>query len=387
MIIMGRTNFFRMTLGILLAFSLTGVSALCAQAAEQPGETPPTAEIGAAPVADPSSDPLPPEALVGPPTPPPEIIPATPKEKEPRINPCANLEVSGVTWLDQTHNFVERNSCQPSVWFDNFFGDDRVLEDVRPGTFIRLRNALQWVEGEGVKPVLDYHVRWQLPQFKKSLKRVRIYLDSGEEDRKYTTGIDPPVNPNVNPTTREKKPVLGVQADLYSRLRSLVSFNTGVRLNIHPDAFVQMRYQYSNRFRELYLVRFSQRARWSAVDYFTDTSQLDFERILTTFTLVRWANNVTYAEGVSGITWNTGISYITQLTPKSAFSCDTSMWGVNSPGWAVENYRIGTKYRRNFYRPWLFYELEPEVTWPKDDLGKRRSTYAVMAVFEIQFGQ
>lgn len=382
MMVMGRISLFKVTLGIILVLSLTGFSPLRAQAAEEL-ESAPTAESSAAMLTDSSPAPLPVEELKGPPAPPPEDIP----EEQPRINACANLEVSGVTWLDQTHDFVERNSCQPSVWFDNFFGDKRVLEDVRPGTFVRLRNAAQWVEGEGVQPVLDYHIRWQLPQLKSALKRVRIYLDSGDEEEKYSTGIDPPVNPKVKSTTRSKKPVLGVQADLYSELRSLVRFNTGVRFNIHPDAFVQMRYQYSNSFRELYLIRLSQRARWSAVDYFTDTSQLDFERILTTFTLLRWANNVTYAEGVSGITWNTGISYIAQLTPKSAISCDTSMWGANSPGWEIENYRIGTKYRRNFLRPWLFYELEPEITWPKDDRGKRQATLAFMAVFEIQFGQ
>jgi hypothetical protein len=132
---------------------------------------------------------------------------------------------------------------------------------------------------------------------------------------------------------------------------------------------------------------------WQAVEHFTDTTQLDFERTITTFSLVRWANNVTYTEGSNGITWNTGVSFLTQLTPKSAISYDTSMWGVNYPMWTVQNYRVGIKYRKNFYRPWLFFELEPEVTWPrnesqKDYTGQRGiSVYAFLATLEIQFGQ
>jgi hypothetical protein len=63
------------------------------------------------------------------------------------------------------------------------------------------------------------------------------------------------------------------------------------------------------------------------------------------------------------------------------------MWGVNDPGWTIQNYRIGSLYRRNFYRPWLFFELAPEITLPKNASGKRDSVYAFMATLEIHFGK
>jgi len=126
---------------------------------------------------------------------------------------------------------------------------------------------------------------------------------------------------------------------------------------------------------------------YQAIEHFTDTTQLDLERKFTTFTFVRWANNVTYTEGRAGVSWNTGVSLFTQLTPKSAISYDTSMWGVNHPDWVIQNYRIGSQYRRNFYRAWLFFELAPEVTWPKDASGQREPVYAFMVTLEIQFGK
>jgi hypothetical protein len=148
-----------------------------------------------------------------------------------------------------------------------------------------------------------------------------------------------------------------------------------------------MRYQYVNPFGEVYLIRFSEIAMWQAIEHFSNTLQLDLERKFTTFTFVRWGNNVTYIQGTPGVTWNSGISLFTQLTPKSAISYDTSMWGVNHPDWVIQNYRVGSLYRRNFYRPWLFFELAPEVTWPKDERGHRNSTYAFMTTLEIQFGR
>ena len=156
---------------------------------------------------------------------------------------------------------------------------------------------------------------------------------------------------------------------------------------MQPDAFIRMRYQYSKTFGEVYLIRFSEIAMWQAVEHFSNTLQLDLERIITSFTFVRWGNSVTYIEDTPGVAWNTGITLFTQLTPGSAISFDTSMWGVNHPEWTIQNYRVGSLYRLNFYRPWLFFEIAPEVTWPEDERGRRNSAYALMSTLEIQFGR
>jgi len=336
-------------------------------------------------VQPPSSTPSAEEGKAGP-APQPGAKTETPKREEPEINPCANLEISGDTWLDQVHDYTERNICRPAVWFDHFYGDHRLLEDVRPGTFVTLRNSVLWTEGQNIRDLIEYHVQWQLPQWKRYLRKARIFYDSGSEAVKFTTQPGQAIEPGVDPATGVRKPILGVRLDLYTWLRSLVSIESGGNLSIHPNAFFRIRYEFSKPFGEVYLIRFSQIPMWQIIEHFTDTSQLDLERTISTFTLVRWANNVTYTEGSNGVTWNTGLSYITQLTPKSAISYDTSMWGVNYPGWTIQNYRVGSKYRRNFYRPWLFFELAPEVTWPKDEGGKRNSVYDFMATLEIQFG-
>ena len=54
------------------------------------------------------------------------------------------------------------------------------MEDVRPGTFVKLRNSVLWTEGLNVKDLFEYHVQWQLSQWKKYLRKVRIFYDSGD---------------------------------------------------------------------------------------------------------------------------------------------------------------------------------------------------------------
>lgn len=305
----------------------------------------------------------------------------------PQADPCFTATVEGDTWLDQVHRFVQDNTCEPAVWFDTFFVRDHVLLDVRPATLIVLRNSARWTEGRGVESIYNYRFQYRLPQIENLLKRAKVFIVSESSDDKFTTLPGQPVSPGVDPDTGDSTPIVGLRADLYTRLRSLISIDTGIKINMHPNAHVRMRLQYEKPFGKVYLIRLSEIAMWQAVEHFTNTAQLDFERIITTFTLIRWGNNATYTEGVPGITWNTGISFFTQLTTRSAISYDANIWGVNHPDWVIQNYRIGSRYRRNFYRPWLFFELAPEVTWPKDASGRRNSVYAFMATLEVQFGK
>jgi len=204
--------------------------------------------------------------------------------------------------MDQVHNFVQDNTCEPAVWFDTFFVKDHILLTPRPGLLIVLRNSVRSTEGQGYKLIHDYHLEWKLPQWKKLLKRWKIYFDSRSEADRYTLQPGQPIPPGVDPDTGARKATIGVRTDLYTRLRALVSIDTGVKLAIHPDAHVRLRYQYTLPFGEVYLFRFSQIAMYQAIEHFTDTTQLDLERKITTFTLIRWRNDVTYKEGTAGVT-------------------------------------------------------------------------------------
>ena len=126
---------------------------------------------------------------------------------------------------------------------------------------------------------------------------------------KYTTQPGQPVEPGVDRATGVRRTTIGLRADLYTRLRELVSIESGAKIGIHPDAYIRMRYQYVRPFSEVYLLRFSEIAMWQAVEHFSNTAQLDLERKISAFTLVRWGNNVTYLEGTAGVTWNTGVVF------------------------------------------------------------------------------
>ena len=63
------------------------------------------------------------------------------------------------------------------------------------------------------------------------------------------------------------------------------------------------------------------------------------------------------------------------------------MVGVTKPDTVVDTYRVRSRLRRNFYRDWLFYEIEPQLEWRRDE--ENGGYYPVGAItrrVEVQFG-
>jgi predicted PurR-regulated permease PerM len=115
---------FTITIFFLLVLLAAGFRDASAQTVEQ-SETGPAATDGnpvsssSNTVQNPSSTPSAEESKTGA-APQPEAKTGTPETEGPDINPCANIEVSGETWLDQVHDYTERSICRPAVWFDHF---------------------------------------------------------------------------------------------------------------------------------------------------------------------------------------------------------------------------------------------------------------------------
>ena len=129
----------------------------------------------------------------------------------PQVDPCFTATVEGDNWLDQVHDFVQDNTCEPAVWFDTFFVKDHVLLDVRPATLILLRNSVRWTEGRGVELVNNYRFRYRLPQIESLLKRAKFYIVSESPVDKFTTQPGQPVDPGVDRKQGSEHPSSGCE--------------------------------------------------------------------------------------------------------------------------------------------------------------------------------
>jgi len=282
------------------------------------------------------------------------------------------------SWLDRSHSYLGQRLCEPAAWFDGFFGDDRALEETPVGTFFRFRNSVLWDQTEGTSLGLQVRANVILPRIS---ERVRLLI-SRDEDLSDDFGDGPPVG---DPDERTR---LGLRFLGTERARSRFDIDGTVRVsgtNLNPR--VRGRYRYVQGLTTHTLVRATQSVFWEREDGVGTTSRVDWELLPDRDRLVRWTGEGTWSEASRGVDWRSSVVGFQQLDSRTALRGELGTFGFTHPEFRVEEYFVALRYRRQFLRHWLFYEIQPEHAWPRDfDTGQsRRSDWRLTLTLEVQF--
>lgn len=285
-------------------------------------------------------------------------------------------------FVDAYHLYLEDKLRGPTLWFDNFFGDPRIDEDDQPSSFVRLRTAARFTEGEGFKFPIRIRANVVLPRVN---RRFRLIVFGGNRDEELEPHPNDAISSSLQTEEEEDRTKMGLRYLLYKSLRDRFHFGGGLTVGWPMEAYVRMRYTRLMHLGKHNVVRFSETGFWNTLHGSGETSRLDLERMLPASITGRLSFFASYLEDDSGLQWGVETSFFRQLTPKSAISLDLGTYGVTRPD-LITNYRVASRYRRNFLRPWLFVELEPEITFPlAADNEKRQAVGAFTLALESQF--
>lgn len=289
------------------------------------------------------------------------------EERKAEKNACNRENNEGDEWFDKTHSYLSTQFCEPAAWFDSFFSSPRIKEEFRPGTRVRWQNDLIQIEGKGLDYVTNLHFSFKLPKAKKSINI--IFEGEEEEDLK-----------DIVPDNRDEAGNdLGVLYEVKKSHRG----NLSLRIKLSPSA--TLRYRYAYPISPTFITRFTQEV-FRRDSAYGRTSRLDFEKKLTANVSFRQSSSGTVGENIDGTDWNTSFILLQRLSDISALSYESSANGVTDPENFTSNVRFGVRYRRSFYRTWLFYELAPAVNWPKALVTDERvPVWEFLLRFEVNF--
>ncbi len=277
-------------------------------------------------------------------------------------------------WYDETQIFLNSTLCQPVLWFDDFFSNDRVFDDGVPGTYIRLRNDFIYDEENHFEFKMGISASLVLPGFKN-----RLRLTFSNEDDEDLRDIIPG---NGEDTANS----LGLQLDLFQNLHT--KFN--VSFNLKPRLRFRYRVEYPvDEHLRLRLTQEVQREK-SVVSART---KFDAEHSFLEWLIFRSSTELELSEEYDGYDWAQAFVVFQRVNKKASLSYETSIKGISHPRFMDTNYRVAVRYKQNFHRHWLFYEVVPELTWPitlsdnrKIVEKERRSKWQLLFRLEIHFG-
>lgn len=274
------------------------------------------------------------------------LRPELPRDDEPEETTGTGDDIN---WVDTSHAYATDQAQALTEWMDDFFGEPNYdLEQAESQLRIQWRNS--WDEQDNYNTKVRLRGKLQLPKLSQRLN----LIFSGED----------------GDTLVEDERTDDDSAELLFKLNDVSRQRLDLTLNLNSDGLRPgVRYRNKGPIDDKHYYRYTQRLEWESDEGFYTTGQLNLDRIIDDTKLLRWSNRVVYGEETLGTEWRSIVSLSVRKPPERnadqrVIAYYGGVEGNTDPSF-IENYRAGVVFRRNFYRKFLFFEVEPSYNLRK----------------------
>ena len=258
-------------------------------------------------------------------------------------------------WIDEGHDYAARKANEMTQWVDNFFGnDERDLEQAE--SRLRLRTIYDWDQrlSNDVKFRLGGKVN--LPQISDRLDLVFRGEDMDGMGERDSDRYD------------EDRVGLQLQVGNTGLERHRFDLTMGISsAGLRPG----VKYVFQDALTQDINFRFTQRVMHENDEGVYGTSQFVFDKALNERSLLRSYTRLMRGEETDGLEWSTNFSYARAWNNERGRVGATWFYvgaeGQTEPYDYVSNYLLGVRFRRQAYRDFLFWEVEPSYNWRIDE--------------------
>lgn len=296
-------------------------------------------------------------------------------ELEPRsFQDCIRRDEAGrfLGWMDYQHCVFSGRTMATALWFDDLFGD---WHDQQASMYVSAITELALEEGGMRALQVRLRASAYLPNAK---KRLRLVLTDVEDDIKTTSNTSPRKDKQSAALRWLPNKVLGFQSDV----------DVGVRGVNPPDIFARWRFRQQWPLWNEAIFQVGQSFRYGSESQGSSITQLDIEQVLGSSTVARIGSMYAYRQEDqpgTGMTYGHGISLSHTLPSCCSVSYGVTVGGQSWPEWHQTSYGPWLVYRQKFLREWLFWEIEPRITYAKSNNWEAKAS--IVLRLEALFGQ
>jgi len=285
------------------------------------------------------------------------------------------------SFFDKTYELIAKSIYVPVEWFDNFFTDERIIEE-EPTSKLRWITDFRFEQGGKFYLRTFVHINVRLP---KASKKLKLIIEREEEsgEQKTQTQIQ---TTTLSQEEKLKRSKIGFRYSVFYNIINSLQFAAGTKTGIPPKLYLRSRYRLNMPFTKTMLGRFSIKALWLRGEGWEEKVNLDFEKLFSKRIMLRWGSVGLFDLPKNSFNWDSSITYRFQFSPRSAFSCNFGFWGTKQDIFSVEGYRILPRYKSTIFRRWIFWEISPGVMWFREGDSFKR-VFATVFRFEIQFNR
>ncbi|MGI9569737.1 MAG: hypothetical protein ACR2PH_08375, partial [Desulfobulbia bacterium] len=297
----------------------------------------------------------------------------------PRWIEAAELDLSGsdsyppsdYKTVDRVQRGISESINSAAQWIDSFFDDDRfIAEDAT--TKVRLSESVFLEHGDSPEFKTKVSLSIKIPKTK---RRLRVFVASEDDTNKTPDALFNRVEDS------EETSAAGVQYFAKTSKKRNLSLTTGIKLD-STEFFIGPRYRRTFRF-DSWQLRFTQRVRWLSRKGWEATTRFDYERLLGEKLFFRHTVEGRWRDEDEGYQYEIRPSLIQQLRSKKPIEYRWNNLFKTSPNHRLDSSVLLIRYRRNFKRKWLFYEINPQIALRNDEDFEPKAgiTFQIEVVF------
>ena len=266
------------------------------------------------------------------------------------------------TFVDVLHGKMSERLLTTADWMDSFFADENYVKEVNR-SYVRFRYDMFKEEKTPatLKPAVD--LRLSLPQLER-----RTHLVFAAEPTSPPTGPNAPVKTAAERfgTTEAAHFTTALQYFFRTAPKENALIMTGIQFSkFRPVLFISPRYRALFPY-AVWQLRFTQELLWRTDTAWQTDSRFELERQLPEDFFFRTTLDGVWASRTTGYFYSLNFLLREPFGPNHAVDYE---WINNYQTLPVNelteiDFRI--RYRHNFWREWLFFEVAPQVRFPRD---------------------
>ncbi len=287
---------------------------------------------------------------------------------------CAQTEVpaesktpdptsEGDTIIDRYHRDLSEDILGIADWLDSFFDSDRtVAEENRTRLRIKLYSLIE----EGNKPAFDIKTNFRL-SLPKMQKRLNLMISGKPDD--YLSPDNTPTEDRREEfeSTDKQNLFVSLQYKLKETLRRNISANIGLRFSrTIPVFYAEGRYRHQLKL-DSWVFRFTQSLKWLADNGLESSTRFDLERPVAGSCFFRTTVDGSWFEHRDGFFYNMNLYLFQYLSSRRVLSYEWINDFQTEPNNRLEETVLQIRYRQRIWRNWIFYEVSPRVSFPRDE--------------------
>lgn len=270
-----------------------------------------------------------------------------PGQEEPPVQTAATA-VSPAPWIDRLYFHITRYFNQRVRAVDSYFAQHEPLDSERESQ-LRVR---MFVDHNEVRSRF-------IPRISADLQMPRL-------ERRfdlYVQNIKRNVLPGEDPTAEKDRLQLGARGDIFRGGRWAITRDVGVRFSRNIKLYAEV----AGHFRwywERWEATATQTLFWNRDDDFGALSRLVFDRKLAPDLYLRLQSAAKYTQALED--WRTAQEVRLGWVIEEEQQYLIGSLAALGQGTLMEEYRSELTYRSRIYRPWIFVEITPYLSFQRD---------------------